>query len=77
MFKDEGKCFGFSRDLRAKILQWTGLPVSISIAPTKTLAKLANHIAKKQTDEGVLVLPPEHPCLEKVGIEEVWGRAIG
>lgn len=70
---DEGKCFDFSRDLRAKILQWTGLPVSIGIAPTKTLAKLANHIAKKQTDEGVFVLPPEHPCLEKIGIEEVWG----
>lgn len=70
---DEVKCFDFSRDLRAKILQWTGLPVSIGIAPTKTLAKLANHIAKKQTDEGVFVLQPEHPCLEKIGIEEVWG----
>ena len=70
---DEDKCFSFALDLRAKILQWTGLPVSIGIAPTKTLAKLANHIAKKQTDEGVFVLRPQHPKLEKIDIEEVWG----
>ncbi|MBI3532205.1 MAG: Y-family DNA polymerase [Burkholderiales bacterium] len=35
-----------SRKLRARILEWTGLPTSIGIGPTKTLAKLANHIAK-------------------------------
>jgi DNA polymerase V len=34
------------RDLRATVLQWTGLPTSVGIGPTKTLAKLANHVAK-------------------------------
>lgn len=34
------------RELRRKVLQWTGLPTSVGIAPTKTLAKLANHVAK-------------------------------
>lgn len=35
-----------SRAVRDRILQWTGLPCGIGIGPTKTLAKLANHIAK-------------------------------
>lgn len=33
--------------LRAKVWKWTGIPVSIGIAPTKTLAKIASHFAKK------------------------------
>lgn len=32
--------------IRSRILQWTGIPCGIGIGPTKTLAKLANHIAK-------------------------------
>ncbi len=32
--------------VRERVLQWTGIPTGIGIAPTKTLAKLANHIAK-------------------------------
>ena len=36
-----------SHKIRNTILQWTGLPVSIGIAPTKTLAKVANRLAKK------------------------------
>ena len=35
-----------SRAVRSRILQWTGLPTCVGIGPTKTLAKLANHIAK-------------------------------
>jgi DNA polymerase V len=35
-----------ARKIRARIHQWTGLPTCIGIAPTKTLAKLANHVAK-------------------------------
>ena len=33
--------------LRARVLQWTGIPCGIGIAPTKTLAKFANHVAKE------------------------------
>ena len=36
-----------SLNLVCKILQWTGIPVSIGISSTKTLAKIANHFAKK------------------------------
>ncbi|MDR7296350.1 DNA polymerase V [Pelomonas aquatica] len=35
-----------SRRVRARVLQWLGLPCSVGIGPTKTLAKLANHVAK-------------------------------
>jgi DNA polymerase V len=34
------------REIRAQVLQWTGLPTSVGFGPTKTLAKLANHVAK-------------------------------
>jgi len=65
--------YQFALMLRAKVLQWTGIPVCIGIASTKTLAKLANHIAKKQTVEGVFVLQPGDEKLEALPIEEVWG----
>lgn len=35
-----------ARRVRERVLQWTGIPTGIGIASTKTLAKLANHIAK-------------------------------
>ena len=36
------------REIRETVLQWTGIPTSIGIAKTKTLSKVANHIAKKK-----------------------------
>lgn len=36
----------FCRDLREKVLRWTGITVSVGVATTRTLAKIANHIAK-------------------------------
>jgi DNA polymerase V len=41
-----GDLRGLGRDLRSQVLKWTGLPTSIGFGPTKTLAKLANHVAK-------------------------------
>ena len=38
----------YGQKIRQRVLNWLGLPVCVGIAPTKTLAKLANHIAKKQ-----------------------------
>jgi DNA polymerase V len=46
-----------ARQIRETVKQWTGLPVSVGIAPTKTLAKLANHTAKKKVGyNGVCIL---------------------
>ncbi|MBQ7189703.1 MAG: Y-family DNA polymerase [Kiritimatiellae bacterium] len=59
--------------LRAKILRWVGIPCGIGFAPTKTLAKIANHLAKKQP-EGVFILPDDPtPVLATLPAEEVWG----
>ena len=41
-----GDLVAIGRELRATVLRWTGLPTSVGFGPTKTLAKLANHVAK-------------------------------
>src|SRR4030095_14810620 len=52
-----GDLAAIGRDLRARVLQWTGLPTSVGFGPTKTLAKLANHVAKT-ADRNPGVYPP-------------------
>lgn len=66
----------FAADLRAQIKQWVGLPVSIGIAPTKVLAKVSNHIAKKQTTSGVHVLldkSAQDHWLRQFPVADIWG----
>jgi len=41
-----GDLTAMGREMRSHVLQWTGLPASVGFGPTKTLAKLANHVAK-------------------------------
>jgi DNA polymerase V len=64
-------------DLAQKIERYTGIPVSIGIAATKTLAKVANHIAKKNNlPERVFYLDnPDKTAnvLKKFKIRDVWG----
>ncbi len=63
--------------IRQTVKKWTGIPVSIGIAPTKTLAKIANHLAKNHPEnQGVYVLhEPQQikQVLEKTPISSVWG----
>lgn len=65
--------------IRRRILQWTGLPVCVGIGPTKTLAKLANHCAKKRTIfNGVCnfnQMPADtiNQMLSDIDVSEVWG----
>ena len=63
------------RKIRETVLQWTGIPTSIGIAKTKTLSKVANHIAKKKQSGVVSLIGVENldPILEKVEINDVWG----
>lgn len=74
---DSNNLLEYCQDLRQKVLQWTGIPVSIGIAPTKTLAKVANHCAKKgDRKKGVhAFFTPEEidTYLEKLPVKEVWG----
>jgi len=63
----------YGKRLRAKILRWVGIPCGVGFAPTKTLAKIANHIAKKRP-EGVFVLPDDPTdILAELPAHEVWG----
>lgn len=66
----------FAHEIRQTVRQWTRIPVSIGIASTKTLAKIANHIAKKNpAHNGVFELKDEEvdSYLEKLPASEVWG----
>tara|TARA_Y100000589_G_scaffold106201_1_gene100809 strand:- start:4456 stop:5706 length:1251 start_codon:yes stop_codon:yes gene_type:complete len=59
-----------------KVKKWTGIPVSIGIASTKSLAKVANHIAKKYTKKGVFILDNESlikRALNVFPVEDLWG----
>ena len=61
--------------MRKNILTWTGIPVSIGLGPTKTLAKIANSIAKKN-QSGVFNLDTEDKqirILKNINVEEIWG----
>ena len=63
------------KEIRSIVLQWTGIPTSIGIAKTKTLSKVANHIAKKKESGVTSLIGIENidPILEKVEINDVWG----
>jgi DNA polymerase V len=64
-------------NIREKVLKWTGIPVSVGIGQTKTLAKIANHRAKTDVElQGVFDLTPidiQTEALEQTPIGEVWG----
>ena len=66
---------GVGHEIRSVVLKWTGIPTSIGIAKTKTLSKVANHIAKKKQSGIVSLIGIENidPILEKVEINDVWG----
>ena len=67
------------RQMRERIRQWTGLPVCVGCGPTKTLAKLANHLAKKHAvfngvcDLNSLSRPERLQWMHKVEVGEGWG----
>jgi DNA polymerase V len=66
---------GHARQIRRIVRQWTGIPVSIGIGPTKVLAKVANHIAKQQPQHGgVFALPADYdPYLAAFPVRDLWG----
>jgi DNA polymerase V len=59
------------------VKRWTGIPVSVGIGPTKTLAKAANHIAKKDpAAAGVWMFRDDQErrdALARLPVGEVWG----
>ncbi len=72
--------FDYAKTIRQTVRRNIGLPISIGIASTKTLAKIANRIAKKSAADGVFCfLDHQHidSCLEKTAVENVWGIGPG
>lgn len=70
-----GKDVDDALQLKAIIKQWTGLPVAIGIGPTKTLAKVANRIAKR-SGQGVFALACDQQLeqiLETIAVGDIWG----
>ena len=67
----------YGQAVRAKVKQWTGIPVGVGIAETKTLAKVANRIAKvSKKADGVLNLVGsqwQSQALERTEVGDVWG----
>ncbi|QRN03102.1 DUF4113 domain-containing protein [Legionella sp. MW5194] len=63
----------FCRALQKKILQYTGIPVSIGLAQTKTLAKLANYVAKRRLHVPFFNWVGQNHWLSQIEIGEVWG----
>ena len=70
----------YGRRIKRTVKQWTGMPVSIGIAETKTLAKIANRIAKRSRKAaGVLELTERahiDEALARTDVENVWGVGI-
>jgi len=69
----------YAQHMRKRILQWTGLPVCVGIGATKTLAKLANHCAKKRPQfNGVcnfntMTTYDLDQLLSEIEVGEIWG----
>jgi DNA polymerase V len=67
----------YARGIVRMVKQWTGIPVGIGIAPTKVLAKIANHIAKnRQVPGGVFDLGGAgelDALLETIAVTDIWG----
>jgi DNA polymerase V len=74
-----GGAIAMGQQMRERIRQWTGLPVCVGVGPTKTLAKLANHLAKKNAvfggvcDLHELTRAQRLAWMHELPVGEVWG----
>jgi DNA polymerase V len=68
----------YGQEMQCRVTKWIGIPISIGIAPTKALAKVANRVAKKypSNTKNVYFIDSEEKrikALKWVKIEDVWG----
>ena len=65
-----------AKEIKKLVQQWTGIPISIGIGTTKTLAKVANRQAKKYESSDVFDIREEArriDILKKMELEDIWG----
>lgn len=76
-FPDDHDMYLQGKEIKERVERWTGIPVTIGSGPTKTLAKIANEIAKKNSYyQGVLDLCSVENLdhyLEQVQVRDIWG----
>ena len=72
-FLDEEEVEKYGKEIRAKVLKWTGIPTSVGISSTKTLSKVANHIAKKEKTGVMYLYKNIDEKLKNFPISDVWG----
>ena len=67
-----------AKEIKETVEEWTGIKVSIGVAPTKVLAKVANRLSKKdkQRSDCIMVLDMEEKilkALKQTAVEDIWG----
>ncbi|RPH01768.1 MAG: Y-family DNA polymerase [Candidatus Pelagibacter sp. TMED153] len=75
-FKGILDCSELAFYIKKIVVKATGVPVSVGVAKTKTLAKIANHIAKKHSKNNVFLMIDDADILEmlkKTPVSQVWG----
>jgi len=63
----------YGKKIRERVLKWTGIPTSVGISNTKTLSKVANHVAKKNKAGVVFLKDDVNEVLKNFDISDVWG----
>ncbi len=63
----------YGKQIRERVLKWTGIPTSVGISNTKTLSKVANHIAKKNKAGVIFLKENIDNILKDFDIADVWG----
>ena len=63
----------YGKEIRKRILKWTGIPTSVGISNTKTLSKVANHIAKKNKTGVIYLNENIDKSLKNFHISDIWG----
>jgi DNA polymerase V len=69
------KILPLAQEIRKTVMRDTGIPIGIGIAPTKTLAKIANHLAKKSSGSICFIHSDEEitQVLKETQVGEIWG----
>ena len=70
---EEKEVENYGKEIRERILKWTGIPTSVGISNTKTLSKVANHIAKKNKTGVIYLKENIDESLKNFDICDIWG----
>ena len=63
----------YGKRIRERVLKWTGIPTSVGISCTKTLSKVANHVAKKNKTGVIFLKNDIDDVLKNFDISDIWG----